>query len=592
MTKESRTLWEENRKIIENVVSMLDYSRRQQYFFALQYSAAAVNGLIDNMELLLKLLPELDGEAPFASEQSLLEMLEMMRTAQEQEDYVLLADFFEESLLPVLVECQRRIVAGEEPEVDLLRLRDNIMAMEDKIPGILQLLFQTDIRTEYDTEGRFSSSGMERVHAALQRTVARGYSVEFTAGGGYTVAVPELSGGAERFYLHTNNIIARESLALASEWLGQKKQDYLFYGLGFGYPYQQMLALDENITVSVVEGNLDILLLAVLFAPLAELLKNPRFRLYIDITNRRLFALQQENPQQAFYIHFPSLKGIRSQRFRRQLEEYFVSESSVRTQRQRMESNFRKNRQYQMENVCSLQAAFAGKDLYIIAGGPSLDKNCAQLSALQDRDDSIILATGTVLKKLLQRGIRPDYGIITDSGSSVSGQVQGMIQDIPLLLLSTVNSSIVSGYAGRKYVIYQRDYPLAEEAGREEGAECFETGGSVSTTALDIGIRFGCRRIIFVGLDLAYTGGQTHASDTLQVRTVLPGRYQTEAVDGSMVMTAKNLNLYREWIESRVQRMRAEQDWRPVIDATEGGAKKKGLTVMKLQDVIGREEPK
>ena len=36
------------------------------------------------------------------------------------------------------------------------------------------------------------------------------------------------------------------------------------------------------------------------------------------------------------------------------------------------------------------------------------------------------------------------------------------------------------------------------------GIPVFETGGSVTTTALDIALKFSAKQIIFVGVDLAY----------------------------------------------------------------------------------------
>ena len=47
---------------------------------------------------------------------------------------------------------------------------------------------------------------------------------------------------------------------------------------------------------------------------------------------------------------------------------------------------------------------------------------------------------------------------------------------------------------------------------KEIGATLLRQVVPVTTTALDIALRFGARKIIFVGVDLAYTGGYSHAS--------------------------------------------------------------------------------
>ena len=67
----------------------------------------------------------------------------------------------------------------------------------------------------------------------------------------------------------------------------------------------------------------------------------------------------------------------------------------------------------------------------------------------------------------------------------------------------------------------------------------YESGGSVATFAIDLGIRMHCKRIIVVGLDMGYPGEQTHAGgvgkklvDTQNLRLV-------EGVGGRQVEPVK-----------------------------------------------------
>jgi len=118
---------------------------------------------------------------------------------------------------------------------------------------------------------------------------------------------------------------------------------------------------------------------------------------------------------------------------------------------------------------------------------------------------------------------------------------------------------------------------------------CFETGGSVATTAFDFAMRMECRRVIFLGLDLAYRDGQSHAKDTEgRVQVEYSQGKWVEGFDGNRVQTARNLDLYRLWIEKSIEKWRAQGIQTPVIDATEGGAKKKGMRIMTLQEAINQ----
>jgi hypothetical protein len=143
-----------------------------------------------------------------------------------------------------------------------------------------------------------------------------------------------------------------------------------------------------------------------------------------------------------------------------------------------------------------------------------------------------------------------------------------------MLFLSTAYREFAEKYNGDKYIIMQKGYDKAEEFAKDNGYNLYETGGSVSTTALEIGIRLGCRSIIFLGLDLAYTDDYVHASGTSR-RELDDSSNLIEAIDiyGNTIKTTKVLNIYRRWIEERIKDIRDIE----IIDATEGGVRIKGM---------------
>lgn len=87
-----------------------------------------------------------------------------------------------------------------------------------------------------------------------------------------------------------------------------------------------------------------------------------------------------------------------------------------------------------------------------------------------------------------------------------------------------------------------------------------------------------------MGLDLAYTGNQDHATDTAYQRTGKEGNLSVTDIHGNQVSTAKNLDLYRRWIEKRISRKDAAGI--EFIDATEGGARIEGTKLRKLKEVL------
>lgn len=113
----------------------------------------------------------------------------------------------------------------------------------------------------------------------------------------------------------------------------------------------------------------------------------------------------------------------------------------------------------------------------------------------------------------------------------------------------------------------------------------YRTGGSVATTALDLGIRMKCASIVFIRLDLAYTNHQTHANNTRDKMFVdKVGNRQVLSVDGNIIDTGKNIDSYRKWIERRI----VDEKSIKMIDATEGGALIHGMENKSLSEVLNQ----
>ena len=58
-----------------------------------------------------------------------------------------------------------------------------------------------------------------------------------------------------------------------------------------------------------------------------------------------------------------------------------------------------------------------------------------------------------------------------------------------------------------------------------------------------------------MGLDLAYTDNKSHADSTLHQRVVSDNKamFPVEGVGGDSVYTIDNLDIYRKWIENRIE---------------------------------------
>lgn len=553
MITELQQVFRRNTILIDMIDKIIYYFHIQNYDRALRTSANFYAKLNEHMPFLQKII---DQERFELINNILMQLFE----AQNSKDYVLEADLYELRLRRFLTDIQEDIIASDDFTYDASLYNQNL----DICKKIDKDLFDRI----YTEEAPWNLS-------------EQGYEMEFTSSGHMTLAVTDKLG---RYYLHSNNSVTREAFSLANTWYQEDVTGYIVYGFGMGYHIRELLDLDSSIHIDVFEADLNIIRLAIGYTPIAGLLSRPNVRLIYDPNFSKLInRISDLKENEKFVIHYPSLRSIADSSIKDQLEDYFIQYSSIANQLKILNSNFRMNITLYDYLVDDLRDEFRDKDLYIIAAGPSLDKNFLELKQLKS-ENSILMTTGTVFRKLLASNIIPDYLIVTDANDRVYAQISGHETcNIPMLFLSTAFYGFAKNYQGKKYIMLQKDYDKSEEFAAEHHATVFQTGGSVSTTALDIGIQFGCKRIIFLGLDLAYTDNYVHASDTSSRELSNTNDLrQVEDINGKLVYTSRNLDMYRKWIEKRIDGVKGIE----FIDATEGGAKIKGMKAMKLSDCI------
>lgn len=560
MITQLNIFFEKNVRLIGLMDKAILSFRIQNYHLAISYSEKVVLCLNEIIEILLSNQKYLIESGIEFSEEYLISMLQGLLAAQECRDYILLADLYELQWQPFLIGIQENIIVQknvwEQKEIEQNLI---LLSLKNKQLG-------KSVEREYRKKDLWKKD----------------YEVEYASCGLKTIAYQK---DGIKHYLHSNGCIIKEAYLLAKNWFQDSQFSYIIYGLGFGYHIKELLELDETITIKIYESNIEIITLFCCYANIAnEILSDSRVELIYD---PNFSYLQKEiscmDKKQTYYIHFPSLLLIKNIYYKEQLEDYFVNFSSVQNQLHQMNANFRKNISKSDGYIDELKSRFQGKDIYIVAAGPSLDKNFKQLK--EAGVNSIIIAVGTVFKKLLEEKIRPDYVIIIDGFPNVYKQIEGEEQEqIPLLYLPTVYYKVVENYSGKKYLICQEGFELSEQYAKERNLNLYQSGGSVVTTALDISIQFKAKRIIFLGLDLAHTNNQAHASFTEQYQEKVDneGLREVKDIDGNTIYTKKNLDIYRKWIENRIKNINDIQ----FIDATEGGAKVEGFQLAKLSDII------
>lgn len=557
MPTDLNTIFSRNISLINLADEVIFYLRSQNYDRALRTAYRLINILSNQIEMILINTDYFNKKYVVVDHDETLSIVANLCKAQESRDYILLADLYELQLIPLLISIQEIIISNGD------------ILMKDTLDNQ-----SINLISEADSVLGSKLASIQNVSHLRQQ----GYYVEFTSCGRMTLAIDMKDG---KHYLHSNNRVGYEAFTLANSWYSIDKTKYIIYGLGLGYHISELLTIDSNIQLEIYESDINIIYLACLYADGIRIITDSRIKLIYDPDFSKL-AKRMAMVDSDMNIHYPSLKTIKNQLLQEKLEDYFIQQSSIKNQLSLLNSNFSSNINNYDRIIDELKTRFQGKSLYIVAAGPSLDKNYMQLMNANDND--IILATGTVFRKLMKSGITPDYFIVLDANERVYQQVKGYEEsNVPMLFLSTAYKGFALNYSGKKYIICQKDYFRAEELALKNNLMLFNTGGSVSTIALDIGIQFGCKRIIFLGLDLAYTDNYVHASDTSSRELSNTNDLrQVEDINGKLVYTSRNLDMYRKWIEKRIDGVKGIE----FIDATEGGAKIKGMKAMKLSDCI------
>jgi len=238
---------------------------------------------------------------------------------------------------------------------------------------------------------------------------------------------------------------------------------------------------------------------------------------------------------------------------------------------------------------------FSGVPAVIVAAGPSLSKNMMKL--IPAKGKCLIISVDTAVRPLLGCGVEPDIVVSIDSQIENHLHLKGISLPKALYALNpVVYPKIVREHSGPKaFMSYPEPvFEWIEELIGQRGD--VRAGGSVATSAFDLAVKLACSPIIFVGQDLAYTDGKTHAVGTNQDmlgRSLLAeieqrGDYGEDGSEnyfelpnifGAPARSAVKMEAWRRWFELIIAHEPIK-----VFNATEGGIPVAGAQNISLNE--------
>lgn len=555
--EEARKLYITNRRVFRFMELIVFDARRQDYEEVNVNLKNLIWFLDEWMKEVIRFGVVFAEEVSFPDINSISMMMNQLVGAQDQRDFVLLADYLELGLKPLLnqvFECLRNCYE------DIFFGPVNL----EEIPECL--VAQRRMLMEVET-----------------------YPLEETESGFATLALQDDKG---TYYLHSNGNPMMEARILAEQYYNPEQEQYLVYGVGLGYHINELLGLGDDIRVTVYECDIRMIRTVLSYQNFSyrgffnrswkEQFASGRLTLVYDPDLSKFVHAMNEVKGRGVMIHAPSIRNCHVAERQEALRLYFAKESGLRKCAPIMAANFYRNQKNCVGYVDDIKGEFEGKTVIVVAAGPSFSKNAEQLKHLPE--NTVIVAVTTIYKKLLEMGIHPDYVIHSDAQKKTYSHLVGIQEKIPLLVLSTAYEGCARSYSGPAYLICQKDYDQAEEYAKSHGYHCYETGGSVATLALSLAVELHAKRVIFVGLDLAYTDGLAHAKG---VSGQIPGDMEAVKVPGyygGMVSSSLIFADFIRWFSNYVKEMDTSQC--EVINATEGGAKIEGMEQMPLSKAL------
>lgn len=517
--------------LTETITSTIEYFRIQDFF----HGNITFNRIVNSLNQLLPMFT--DEEISLITDN-----LGTILNAQSEADYVLLADMLEISLLTSVKSILEARIStdGSNPKPEYLN--NNLEALKN-----------ADNSGKYNSLITLIQKNSVKYNSSFSSQTKYIYNIEQT-----NIGVPTLKVtiNDKSVYYHSNVNPFSEGRMLARYYAKPDTYNYNVFGFGFGYHIKALLESDRRFRINAIETNIEVLTMAFMYIDLADILSNDRFSLeYCPLDNfADSFKNSLNNSENSLLlIHYPSLCTLEDGVLKQSLNNYFINFSSMYSQEKYLNWNFYYNMKLNSRPVDTLKDNFKSKDIIYVAAGPSLNYYFDYLKKNMTSNNTIIICASTIYRTLLNKNIIPDYVIMTDAQDNMISHVKDIDKTgSSLIYLSTACSNAVAAFNGDKYILFQYGYEPAKNYADKNHLSLIETGGSVSTSAIDLILRFNCKSLTTIGLDLAYTDNKTHSYDTKNVDTSNRCIY-VKSVKGESVPTTNILNIYRKWIENRIK---------------------------------------
>ena len=374
----------------------------------------------------------------------------------------------------------------------------------------------------------------------------------------------------------------------------------IIFGLGLGYhieEIQKKVEPEGRILVIIPEEDLDDISTYIKENSKIILDKRIQYYIYKDKLGLKHFFKKNvfwDKVNSLQFFHLPSYAQVYEEQLAIMIEAlresilgFNIDENTMVHFAKQWQRNIFKNLPYIFKSfpITLLQNQFSMVPAIVVAAGPSLNKNVDLLYDIKEK--AIILCSDTALSVLLKHKISPHFVFTIDGGPLTYEKFREVdYNEVPLVYGALSYPKIIEKHKGNKIIFSNEAYIQNLFIAKNHNLS-MAIGGSVATVAFSAGIYMGADPIVFIGQDLAFTGGKDHAEGTMydkrKPNLKKKRKIQVKGNVEEYVYTDDTFKTYLDWFQDAIA---SDQTDRRYINATEGGAYIEGTEVMTLQSAI------
>ncbi|MBV4475757.1 motility associated factor glycosyltransferase family protein [Pseudomonas botevensis] len=229
------------------------------------------------------------------------------------------------------------------------------------------------------------------------------------------------------------------------------------------------------------------------------------------------------------------------------------------------------------DDVATLFGTCAGREIYVIGTGPTLEGHFERLAAVRGQAQRpLFICVDTAYRPLREHGIVPDFVVSIDQRISFRHLPWEDSDGIPLVYLPMSDPQVLKAWKGKRYGGYSAS-PVYAGLRDQHPRALLHVGGSVIHPAVDLAVKMGAGRITLFGADFAFPMNKTHAgwNDGDLGPSVNQARHWVRDGFGERVSTQLNFRGYLCVLERYI----ATQPQVQFLNSSRAGAQIAGTTL-------------